>query len=161
MLSDVGGYDNLLESAFVDNGNGDELDWIQDYFNDDTLTITESEIVSGSWDVLEDQPYGFFAELVAPYEYYFIKIGTGNFPTGSLNGDHFLYQNVGDLDYAVVNGMQWFNSLDGVTLANINFGRISHTEGVGAAPVPEPSTIVLMGLGLVGLAGLGKKKFRQ
>lgn len=28
-------------------------------------------------------------------------------------------------------------------------------------PVPEPSTIFLMGLGLVGLAGLGRKKFRK
>jgi hypothetical protein len=31
----------------------------------------------------------------------------------------------------------------------------------GAAPVPEPSTIVLMGLGLVGLAGFGRKRFRK
>jgi hypothetical protein len=34
--------------------------------------------------------------------------------------------------------------------------------GVSAAPVPEPGTIVLMGLGLVGLAGMGRKKlFRK
>ena len=30
--------------------------------------------------------------------------------------------------------------------------------GSAAAPVPEPSTIVLMGLGLVGLVGIGRKK---
>ena len=30
--------------------------------------------------------------------------------------------------------------------------------GVSAAPVPEPGTIMLMGLGLVGLAGMGRKK---
>jgi hypothetical protein len=33
--------------------------------------------------------------------------------------------------------------------------------GSNSAPVPEPSTIVLMGLGLVGLAGFGRKKFKK
>jgi hypothetical protein len=31
-------------------------------------------------------------------------------------------------------------------------------QGDPVAPAPEPSTIVLMGLGLVGLVGMGKKK---
>ena len=33
-------------------------------------------------------------------------------------------------------------------------------QAAGTAPVPEPSTIVLMGLGLVGLSCMGRKKIR-
>mgnify|MGYP006298435505 CR=1 FL=1 len=42
---------------------------------------------------------------------------------------------------------------------DIDFQDLIVRAQVSAAPVPEPSTIVLMGLGLVGLAGIGRKKF--
>ena len=33
------------------------------------------------------------------------------------------------------------------------------SENTGASPVPEPATLILLGSGLVGLAGIGRKKF--
>lgn len=34
-------------------------------------------------------------------------------------------------------------------------------QGNGAAPVPEPSTVVLLGLGLLGLVGFGRKRMNR
>jgi len=54
-----------------------------------------------------------------------------------------------------------FNGYSTILLSNLTLTSISDTNPYDVAPVPEPSTIALMGLGLVGLAGFGRKKVRE
>lgn len=60
-----------------------------------------------------------------------------------------------------INGVAW-NGYDTLELRNFWVGRgsISHVAIYGGVQVPEPATLLLLGLGLVGLAGVrrGLKK---
>ncbi len=58
------------------------------------------------------------------------------------------------------NALAW-NGTDNLELVNFWFdgrGSISHVTLYGATAVPEPATLILLGLGLLGIAGIRRKK---
>ena len=54
-------------------------------------------------------------------------------------------------------------TLSGSSIASLEFHDLGGTIGIStltfSAPVPEPTTMLLLGSGLIGLAGYGRKKF--
>ena len=60
----------------------------------------------------------------------------------------------------------FINSFDatGWNIAAVNItrqGLDNQSQLIGVAPVPEPATLMLMGAGLIGLAGVGRKKWKR
>jgi hypothetical protein len=153
---EVGDIDDIYATTSMVPGYENQLAWIHTILGDgysyfkydisassftptDTATGTDSNV----WAL----------DLYGTPEYYFIKLGMGG-PAG-LAENHWLYENRVEMAWAVIDISDW-----GVTASNIDIGRISHVGEVGSA-IPEPSTMILLGSGLLGLAGLSRTLRRK
>ena len=69
----------------------------------------------------------------------------------------------GRSDWDILSGYKFDDSGWSVLAVNLSsFGDDDiQSQLVGVAPVPEPATLLLLGTGLLGLAGVSRKKFKQ
>lgn len=147
----VGDVDSILDTTSLSNSSeAAELAWVNSVLNSDSATLSFKfdidEDLASPWALVDgslvgdDNPIYAF-ELTTDPEYYLLKLGGGNF-----SGDtHVLYDNVSSLSYAVIDlGLLGQG-------ATIDITRISHISEFNATSVPEPGTLALFGLGLLGL----------
>jgi len=150
-LSTVESIDRLIASANLNNGGDTYVaNWVSDQLGTSVVFGDKTECDAGcGWQSVTGTAatdlYAF--DLTTSANWFLVK--TGN---GSSTGDrYFLFENIGSLDYGVFSLSQLGFS------SNVTITKVSHVSEYGSTPVPEPATVALLGLGVLGLA-LGRKR---
>lgn len=146
----VGDVDTITAWALLGNSGTEEDNWLA---SNGFVEADEPYLGSSlTWNNIEGTIWA--AQLNDSPGFYFIKIGIGG---TSILFDHFIYQNNVSLNYLVIDLKDWYvgTNVPVPFPNNINVERVSHV-GEGTS-VPEPATILLLGLGLMGLAGAKRK----
>jgi len=145
-----GEVDTIINYALLENSGEAENAWLEGL---GFVAVEEYEGSELNWKNLEGTIWA--AELKGTPTNFFIKIGTGG---TTILYDHFMYQNNLALNYAVIDLKDWYvNTMIPTEFPNnVNVERVSHI-GEGNTSVPEPTTILLLGFGMISLAGVGRK----
>jgi hypothetical protein len=139
-----------------------DIDWGAGTYNayslngvDDNQFVQTEDYNSPESDPWQFAPDGSDRKLYAEDRSFTSDLLTDTNYTDLFRGNTHYYASGFDLSFIYLADSSW----DGVFTAHFTMGcGNDNLMGHGTAPVPEPATMLLLGTGLIGIAGVGRKK---
>jgi hypothetical protein len=153
----LGNFSSIFtDPVLLDNFTGDDTSGATG-FSDPQQTVTGTGGTTINTTVLfSNFNPNYFPEVTSPLAYLFNTNTSNNLPFFQVDpannfwdGSAYIPPQVG-----AINGAPGFGP-------NTTFQADASTSEIGTSEIPEPSTIILLGFGLLGVVGFGRKKFKK